>query len=478
MNRQQIQKLVNIANDLIKNSIDSSGDKILVVDKGGTWEEPMEYEQIKYSNGRLTIAYKEPYNGNRRTVEVISAANMEFDGIDTLKNIIKMYKEAMKKTKLEAIKTEAIFNPSDPNSDRNITFRANKEKAKSAHLDKAAEDERQQKIKKARAQYYSEYNKAATQINRLTDQLEELEDKRKEMMSDMENDPDIEHEGGPVANRYGNSLNKIDIKIDKLETKIKELRKVLQIPFKYNESLKEGRLTEARDNVYATYTQLKDRVIAKISAQKASVFTALAKQWKELESYLSELETKKRELNELKNKVDAMETEAKSKIRDKIVEVFDDSEQTMTLVVECLGSSFTLSKLTDANLPSTKTVSTTDYEKVVNLLLEQLPDLKSQVDILLKQCTAIQTVDVKGKERSVRVGVSESIITEGAFDKLKQWFINLKSKFLQAFDRSKFRQKKISQLLNNLKQTNENKITASEFKQMIREIIASELNKR
>jgi hypothetical protein len=237
-------------------------------------------------------------------------------------------------------------------------------------------------------------------------------------------------------------------------------------------------VTEARDNVYATYTQLKDRVIAKISAQKASVFTALAKQWKELESYLSELEIKKRELNELKNKVDAMETAAKSKIRDKIVEVFDDSEQTMTLVVECLGSSFTLSKLTDANLPSTKTVSTTDYEKVVNLLLEQLPDLKSQVDILLKQCTAIQTVDVKGKERSVRVGISESIITEGAFDKLKQWFINLKSKFLQAFDRSKFRQKKISQLLNNLKQTNENKITASEFKQMIREIIASELNKR
>lgn len=235
---------------------------------------------------------------------------------------------------------------------------------------------------------------------------------------------------------------------------------------------------EARDTKYAVYTQLKDRVIAKISAQKASVFTALAKQWKELEAYLTDLETKKRELNELKNKVDAMETEAKSKIRDKIVEVFDDSEQTMTLVVECLGSSFTLSKLTDANLPSTKTVSTTDYEKVVNLLLEQLPDLKSQVDILLKQCTAIQTVDVKGKERSVRVGVSESIITEGAFDKLKQWFINLKSKFLQAFDRSKFRQKKISQLLNNLKQTNENKITASEFKQMIREIIASELNKR
>lgn len=330
------------------------------------------------------------------------------------------------------MKNEAIFNPTDPNSDRAIAFRANKEKAKSAHLDKAAEIEKQKKINKAIDQHTREHNKVVTQINRLIDQLDELEDERK----------------------------------------------VLQIPFKYNESLKEGRLTEARDNVYATYTQLKDRVIAKISAQKASVFTALAKQWKELESYLSELETKKRELNELKNKVDAMETEAKSKIRDKIVEVFDDSEQTMTLVVECLGSSFTLSKLTDANLPSTKTVSTTDYEKVVNLLLEQLPDLKSQVDILLKQCTAIQTVDVKGKERSVRVGVSESIITEGAFDKLKQWFINLKSKFLQAFDRSKFRQKKISQLLNNLKQTNENKITASEFKQMIREIIASELNKR
>ena len=236
-------------------------------------------------------------------------------------------------------------------------------------------------------------------------------------------------------------------------------------------------VTEARDNVYATYTQLKDKVIAKVSAQKASVFTAMAKQWKELEKYLSDLEVKKRELTELKNKVDAMESEAKSKIREKVAEVFDDSEQTMTLVVECLGSSFTLSKLTDANLPSTKTTSSTDYEKVVNLLLEQLPDLKSQVEILTKQCTAIQTIDVKGKERSVRVGVAESIILEGTFDKLKQWFTNLKSKFLQIFDRSKFRQKKINALLNNLKQTNENKMSVSDFKKMIQKIISEEISK-
>ena len=53
MNRNQIQKLVDIANELIKNAIDSDGDKISVVDKSGTWQEPMEYDPIRFLNGRL-----------------------------------------------------------------------------------------------------------------------------------------------------------------------------------------------------------------------------------------------------------------------------------------------------------------------------------------------------------------------------------------------------------------------------------------
>lgn len=147
-------------------------------------------------------------------------------------------------------------------------------------------------------------------------------------------------------------------------------------------------LKEARDNNYATYEVKKDRVIAKISAQKASAFTALAKSWQEMDAELKILENKKRELNELKNKVDTTESELKQKIKDRIVDVFDESEQTMTLVVECLNSAFTLSKKTEANQDKVVTpkgeIISTDYKKVVELLLEQNEDLKGTIDDLIK----------------------------------------------------------------------------------------------
>ena len=44
-----------------------------------------------------------------------------------------------------------------------------------------------------------------------------LEKEKAQVMSDMENDPDIEPTGGPVADMYGDQLNKIDNAIEKLK---------------------------------------------------------------------------------------------------------------------------------------------------------------------------------------------------------------------------------------------------------------------
>jgi hypothetical protein len=182
-------------------------------------------------------------------------------------------------------------------------------------------------------------------------------------------------------------------------------------------------LKEARDNNYASYSVKKDKVIANISAQKAAAFTALAKSWKELDLKVEELENKKRELNELKKDVEQRESELHQKIKDKVVSVFDDSESTMTLVVECLNSSFTLSKMTDSNRDRVVTpkgeIISTDYKRVVELLLEQNVELKDTIDKLIKESSILASDDVikKGAQRRLSVSIGENL-NEGLLDRV------------------------------------------------------------
>ena len=53
--------------------------------------------------------------------------------------------------------------------------------------------------------------------------IKQLKDKRAEIEREMENDPEIEPTGGPVADRYGDMLNKIDNAIEKAAGRIKPL---------------------------------------------------------------------------------------------------------------------------------------------------------------------------------------------------------------------------------------------------------------
>ena len=61
-----------------------------------------------------------------------------------------------------------------------------------------------------------DYDEALT----LRGMLADYEKQRDQMFRDMENDPSFEPEGGPVANRYGNELNKLTDKIDKVRKQL------------------------------------------------------------------------------------------------------------------------------------------------------------------------------------------------------------------------------------------------------------------
>jgi hypothetical protein len=99
-NVKSIEKKVAEVNELIKYANDN---KIEVVDESGTWQAPMKYKPIKYSNGVLYIEYDELdlYKHNkgqgtfRKTVkDKVLKRDMQFD--NPLNDIAKMYRKAVK----------------------------------------------------------------------------------------------------------------------------------------------------------------------------------------------------------------------------------------------------------------------------------------------------------------------------------------------------------------------------------------------
>jgi len=57
----------------------------------------------------------------------------------------------------------------------------------------------------------------------LQDELASLKQELKDAWSDMENDPEIEVEGGPVADEWGEKIEKIEDEIKKIEDKIEKM---------------------------------------------------------------------------------------------------------------------------------------------------------------------------------------------------------------------------------------------------------------
>lgn len=84
---------------------------------------------------------------------------------------------------------------------------------------RAKKDQIQSYGKKPSAGDISRWYEALDKLYRRLREIVELE---KETFSEMENDPDIELEGGPVADKYGDALNKLDTLKQKVLSKIKE----------------------------------------------------------------------------------------------------------------------------------------------------------------------------------------------------------------------------------------------------------------
>lgn len=100
-----VKKLVDEINELLSKLVDSDGDKIPLIDKSGTWQEPCVYEPIVYKGGKLHINYT-CYDG-RKEKEVILSKYMDSDGIPTLKLILKLAKQALKRSLKKSSKTNS-----------------------------------------------------------------------------------------------------------------------------------------------------------------------------------------------------------------------------------------------------------------------------------------------------------------------------------------------------------------------------------
>ena len=100
-NNPKIQKLVDGINQLISQAVDSDGDPIGVVEPQTTWEEPVVYSPIQYRNGALKIISNSGYRGESQTYNIL-ARDMEYEGIPTLRLIMRMYKKAVKKAGQQA----------------------------------------------------------------------------------------------------------------------------------------------------------------------------------------------------------------------------------------------------------------------------------------------------------------------------------------------------------------------------------------
>lgn len=68
-----------------------------------------------------------------------------------------------------------------------------------------------------------EYAKAQAKIIKIDSKLKSLNSERERIFSEMENDPEIEAEGGKIADAYGKRINKLDSEISNLENELRSL---------------------------------------------------------------------------------------------------------------------------------------------------------------------------------------------------------------------------------------------------------------
>lgn len=99
----------------------------------------------------------------------------------------------------------------------------------------AKEDEEREKKRLLKREEDKIASRKRRSLNLIEDKIVTLRIERKEVMQEMENNPDVEAEGGEVADQYGERLNKIDKEIEKLQAK----KKIILNPVLKSKTLKD-----------------------------------------------------------------------------------------------------------------------------------------------------------------------------------------------------------------------------------------------
>lgn len=220
-------------------------------------------------------------------------------------------------------------------------------------------------------------------------------------------------------------------------------------------------LLEAKDDSMAEYEYTVNGVIAKLKMQKASAFTKLADKIVELDEKVSVLDAKRAELYKIylaaqkdAKSVEDLATDMRDELRQKIIDIFDDSDKAMSLTVKCLNSSFNVAVKTKENEPTIRyagEVESVNYEQVIKLLMEQYPDLGDHINDLIKQCTTFAQVDkvIKaGKRRALTINTTnEAVNFKGLWEKIVSTYTTIKNKIIDGFARLSKRQNKIDELI-------------------------------
>ena len=160
---------------------------------------------------------------------------------------------------------------------------------------------------------------------------------------------------------------------------ITEARKLDDDQVEYSEKMVKGKV---------------DRVVAVLKSTKSAAATRLAKNYRNLQRLLKEVEEEKAAQNSL--------------IKEVVDEFFDPSDEVTTRVIESIQYVMTFSKVTHKPADST---DVTDYEAIFNELNASMPQLASTLAVLLKKHTKTKITPAKTVPTRLSVSHKDEIKT-------------------------------------------------------------------
>ncbi|MCK9430018.1 MAG: hypothetical protein M0R17_08445 [Candidatus Omnitrophica bacterium] len=141
-----------------------------------------------------------------------------------------------------------------------------------------------------------------------------------------------------------------------------------------------------------------DRVTAKLTMQKGSGASRVAKRYLELENQIDKLAKERESLN--------------PELKEYINEFFDIEDEIYTRVLDTSSFILTMSKKPKDTPETTISNTVVDYDKILSEIANIFPDLTESIKTITNQYTRIETQTIaakQGKSPSVKVTTKEGI---------------------------------------------------------------------